>query len=81
MFLLQNLTCRYLVALCHFEVGEYPSALNILEHNDNNNVSPSKVEGEPLSVPEIDDVMSVSHVVILALEESGVFMYYILRRI
>ncbi|KAK8395649.1 hypothetical protein O3P69_005634 [Scylla paramamosain] len=58
--LLRNLTCRYLVALCHYEVGEYPSALNILEHNDNNNMSPSKVKGEPLSVPEIDDVMSTT---------------------
>ncbi|KAG0719160.1 Cell division cycle protein 16 [Chionoecetes opilio] len=58
--LLRNLTCRYLVALCHYEVGEYPSALNILEHNDNNNVLSGKVEGEPLSVPEIDDVMSTT---------------------
>ncbi|XP_068240729.1 cell division cycle protein 16 homolog [Palaemon carinicauda] len=54
----RNPTCQYLVALCYFEVGEFQSALEVLEPTENNNLSRLKAE-EPLSVPEIDDTMSV----------------------
>lgn len=57
---MQNATCRYLVALCYYEVGEYHSAFDILERSENNNVSRIKAEGEAIAVPEIDDTMSVS---------------------
>ncbi|XP_042887701.1 cell division cycle protein 16 homolog [Penaeus japonicus] len=57
--LTRNATCRYLVALCYYEVGEYHSALDILERSENNNVSRIKAEGEAIAVPEIDDTMSI----------------------
>ncbi|ROT71193.1 putative cell division cycle protein 16-like [Penaeus vannamei] len=57
--LTRNATCRYLVALCYYEVGEYHSALDILERSENNNVSRIKTEGEAIAVPEIDDTMSI----------------------
>ncbi|XP_037790277.1 cell division cycle protein 16 homolog [Penaeus monodon] len=57
--LTRNATCRYLVALCYYEVGEYHSAFDILERSENNNVSRIKAEGEAIAVPEIDDTMSI----------------------
>ncbi|XP_063589171.1 cell division cycle protein 16 homolog [Penaeus indicus] len=57
--LTRNATCRYLVALCYYEVGEYHSAFDILDRSENNNVSRIKAEGEAIAVPEIDDTMSI----------------------
>ncbi|KAK8721511.1 hypothetical protein OTU49_012755 [Cherax quadricarinatus] len=56
--LFRNPTCRYLMALCHYEVGEFHAALDMLERTDNNNISRIKADREPVSVPEIDDTMS-----------------------
>ncbi|CAL4061020.1 unnamed protein product, partial [Meganyctiphanes norvegica] len=57
--LTKNPTCRYLAALCHFEVQEFQNALNLLEGSENNNISQLKSDTEILNVPEIDDVMSI----------------------
>ena len=58
------------MALCYYEVGEFQLALEVLEPTENNNLSRLKVE-EPISVPEIDDIMSVCYYL---------FIYFLFQR-
>ncbi|KAK3888761.1 hypothetical protein Pcinc_007234 [Petrolisthes cinctipes] len=54
--LTNNPSCRYLTALCHYEIGEYQAALDVLDPTDNNNIS----QTQPIiNVPEIDDTMPI----------------------
>ncbi|XP_076067974.1 cell division cycle protein 16 [Oratosquilla oratoria] len=55
----QNATCRYLAARCHYEVKEYHEALDLLDGLENNSRSGEKASTPTLSLPEIDNTLSV----------------------
>ncbi|MCL4134835.1 UNVERIFIED_CONTAM: hypothetical protein GTU68_058237, partial [Idotea baltica] len=56
--LLKNSRCRYLAARCHYEVGEYQVALDVLDQVSKNSFI-RKTDTTPINIPEIEDATSI----------------------